>query len=246
MGLDVIRFLAVLLVLGSHLRMPDASPGWIAAWNQGGWVGVELFFVLSGFLVSSILFREHQKTGSIRFRRFLVRRGLKIYPAFWLMMGTTLAFALVSRSPIEPNRIWGEVLFVQNYLGSVWPHTWSLAVEEHFYLGLVVLFWYLTQRSRSTPFDSLPFVFLVITGLCHLFRIVDPYWMQDSVNARRGFWTHHRIDSLFFGVLIAYLVLYRSLNEKLRGIPSWALLGTGSVCLSHAFFRRDSSLGGIG
>jgi peptidoglycan/LPS O-acetylase OafA/YrhL len=88
-AIDILRALAVFLVLGRHM-IPVASagpsiPGYFAhsfttLWVRGGWIGVDLFFVLSGFLVSGLLFRGHQKFGVLSGKDFLIRRGLKIYP----------------------------------------------------------------------------------------------------------------------------------------------------------------------
>src|ERR1043165_9002825 len=86
-SLDVLRGVAVLLVIGCHLH-------YYRLWAKGGWCGVDLFFVLSGFLVSGLLFQEYKNTGTIQFRRFILRRGMKIWPAFYVFLfviGTFLA-----------------------------------------------------------------------------------------------------------------------------------------------------------
>jgi len=98
--LDALRALAVLLVIGRHLRIPySLSPEsgtrvFAELWQRGGWIGADLFFVLSGFLVSGLLFREHQQHGRVSLGRFFVRRGLKIYPAFYAFLAATLALRL--------------------------------------------------------------------------------------------------------------------------------------------------------
>src|SRR6185295_15310789 len=87
-GLDVLRGVAVLLVLFRHFDTPPeelmhpvrAVVMWL---NRVGWIGVDLFFVLSGFLVSGLLFEEYERHGTLRVGRFLVRRGFKIYPGFY-------------------------------------------------------------------------------------------------------------------------------------------------------------------
>src|SRR5438094_6288198 len=76
-SLDVLRCVAILLVLGCHV-------GHYRPWSKFGWIGVDLFFVLSGFLVSGLLFQEFKDRGGINFRRFILRRGLKIWPAFYV------------------------------------------------------------------------------------------------------------------------------------------------------------------
>src|SRR5882762_10148526 len=130
--LDVLRAFAILLVLGSHKETASI-------WMKTGWVGVDLFFVLSGFLVSGLLFSEYQKVGKLRIKRFLIRRGLKIYPPFYtLLLATVCLVAVLGNNSIPGKVLLSEGLFVQNYGPAFWGHTWSLAVEEHFYLLLAL------------------------------------------------------------------------------------------------------------
>src|SRR3954462_14107971 len=97
-SLDVLRGVAVLLVLFRHLELKAPTSRstelyhFVYTLQRGGWVGVDLFFVLSGFLVSGILFRQYQRDGHIRPIQFLIRRGFKIYPAFWALILVTLVW----------------------------------------------------------------------------------------------------------------------------------------------------------
>jgi len=187
-SLDVLRAVAMLLVLGRHAHWP--SDHWLcAAWNRGGWIGVDLFFVLSGFLISGLLFADRQKHGSIDWRRFYIRRALKIYPGFWLL----ILFAAFTYD-CNGIQIAGELLFVQNYAANVFASTWSLAVEEHFYL---ILPWLL----MALPSDRLPRVALLVGILLPLARLVNvaPFHAMTHI-----FPTHLRFDSLFFGVLLCH------------------------------------------
>src|SRR5439155_8723892 len=97
---------------------------------------------LSGFLISRLLFTEYQKHGALRIGRFLIRRGFKIYPAFYVMLAATVAItAYHSHLPHGYLvKVLTEAVYLQNYLPPVWGPTWSLAVEEHFYLLLAVAF----------------------------------------------------------------------------------------------------------
>src|SRR5687768_12956005 len=120
--LDVLRGAAVLLVLGRHLWPIEDGPEWFrqltALWYRGGWVGVDLFFVLSGFLVSGLVFREYQRGGSFSAGRFLARRAFKIYPAFYvLILVTLLVERFTDHPPVTRRTLFAELLFVQNYLG---------------------------------------------------------------------------------------------------------------------------------
>ena len=83
--IDVLRGLAIFLVLGRHvLHIPYTLPPFLLqfflVWRDIGWIGVDLFFVLSGFLVSGVLFKEYSETGRLRVGLFLIGRGMKIYP----------------------------------------------------------------------------------------------------------------------------------------------------------------------
>ena len=82
---------------------------------EAGWMGVDLFFVLSGFLVSGLIFREYQERGRLDIKRFLIRRGLKIYPGFYTLIGATVGIAVINRWNLPWKRIFSEVFFVQNY-----------------------------------------------------------------------------------------------------------------------------------
>src|SRR6187402_2932519 len=121
--LDFLRGLAVILVLFRHHAFINNT-------HNAGWIGVDLFFVLSGYLVSGLLFEEYMRTKHLRVGRFLWRRALKIYPAFWVMLLATLIVASFGFTPnISIDGLVGELFFIQNYVGNIWMHTWTLAVE---------------------------------------------------------------------------------------------------------------------
>ena len=91
MELDVLRGIAVIMVMGPHV------PAY-AVWTKvGGW-GVILFFVLSGFLISNLLFKEYARHSSIDIKRFYVRRALKVYPSFYLLLAATVIYCIVGKS----------------------------------------------------------------------------------------------------------------------------------------------------
>jgi len=181
--------------------------------TQVGWAGVDLFFVLSGFLISGLLFSEYKKRRSIGFKRFFIRRGLKIYPAFYVFLFLTeiVSYGVFHRVS-NPTRLLHDVFFVQNYEQGTWDHLWTLAVEEHFYIFLpvflVVLVW--VSSSRENPFGMLPWASFVIATGCVAFRAVSVY--SGTPNFHMTYTaTHERMDSLFFGVLLGYLRHFRPL-----------------------------------
>ena len=114
LGLDILRLAAVILTLGRHLHLPPGKNPILGAWQTGGWVGVDMFFVLSGFLVSGLLFKEFLRERRVDLKRFLIRRACKIYPAFYCLIAVTVAVQIWTHRPIGLRSLLGEVLFLQN------------------------------------------------------------------------------------------------------------------------------------
>ncbi len=235
LGLDLLRFVAVLLVVGRHLAEGIDEPSLIALWRRGGWVGVDLFFVLSGFLVSGLLFKEHAATGGVRAGRFLVRRAFRIYPAFWVFVLYGLLNGARHGIEIPPVRLLSELLFVQNYVPGLFGHTWSLAVEEHFYLGIAVLFPLLLRSRWRQDLSVIPFIYVASAALCLGLRIWTSVRVTEYSHLTHLFPTHLRLDSLMLGVAIAWGFHRGGLKERLAGVPSWALVLFGLLGLSPAF-----------
>jgi peptidoglycan/LPS O-acetylase OafA/YrhL len=235
LGLDLLRFLAILLVLGRHLNLTSHSNFFLNVWNCGGWVGVDLFFVLSGFLISSLLFKEYQRSGEINLKRFLFRRAFKIYPAFWVLILFYTSFLFFVNQPPSISQIAHELLFVQNYFPGFLGFSWSLAVEEHFYLSLAVLFSVLRKFKKNKMFDSIPIVFAVLSVGCLMLRIFYVGTADEFSFGKYSLYTHTRIDSLFFGVFISYLVHFKNFTQWLQNVPTLALIILGGLLLSPVF-----------
>ncbi|MGC2235019.1 MAG: acyltransferase [Pyrinomonadaceae bacterium] len=241
--IDFLRAIAVFLVIGNHMAVcPPEVSGFFnlvtGIWNQGGWVGVDLFFVLSGFLISGLLFREYKKYDRLNIKKFLVRRGFKIYPPFWFLIFTTLAIVLLSHE--KPYRLGflDEMLFIQNYEPSIWNHTWSLAVEEHFYIFLSLLFFVLLvvkKEKSGNPFTAIPWFFAAVAVVCLAFRLITAVYVPFEYGVHIC-QTHLRIDSLFFGVFLAYFWHFGNLSENKFLIKYKFFIGlTGAGLLLPAF-----------
>ena len=204
-ALDVVRGVAVLLVLFRHMQpCPAESSAWLngitTVLHRGGWVGVDLFFVLSGYLVSGLLFREWIKTEQVQAVRFLVRRGFKIYPGFFVLLAATLLYRTLKHYPLPTERVLGEWFFLQNYVGNLWEHTWSLAVEEHFYLLLTAGVAAMVRWKPDWMWKAWPWIFGFVALGCWLLRMMTSGVPFESLLMP----THLRIDSLLCGVLVAW------------------------------------------
>jgi peptidoglycan/LPS O-acetylase OafA/YrhL len=191
-SLDVLRGIAILLVLGHHF-------GSLAPWRRGGWMGVDLFFVLSGFLISGLLFSEHKRTGQIKFSRFFVRRGFKIYPPYFAFLLLTL--------PISAHHLgFQDLVFMQSYFQSFWGHLWSLSIEEHFYLALPLVLIVSYRLAPGTEFSWIPRFFpLAVIGCLIMRASVAP----DASFITVGSPTHLRFDSLFAGVVLSWFFHFK-------------------------------------
>lgn len=239
---DILRAVAILLVLLHHI-----PAHWISGlgdnvlsevfWRfyTGGWIGVDMFFVLSGFLVSGIYFREYQKTGSISIGNFLIRRGFKIYPTFYFYLLVTLLIALLTPFQVTLKQVLGEVLFIQNYHERIWGPTWSLAVEEHFYILLTLFFWGFRSILKENIFRYVPHLFVVIALLCLTFRIILNINHTEFNFAQQYQPTHLRVDSLMFGVLIAYFYYFKPHRLEFIEKRKYAILTVAALSLIPYF-----------
>ncbi len=137
-GLDTLRALALSLVLMYHYMVfvsHEETFGWVSV---VGWVGVDLFFVLSGYLIGNQIFSGMVQRKSISLTAFYVRRALRTWPLFWVIVAAYFLFP-ESMGGRTPPPLWRFLTFTQNYLlqpGTAFSHAWSLCIEEQFYLVL--------------------------------------------------------------------------------------------------------------
>ena len=233
--LDFLRGLAILMVLDYHAPVHWMSyPFFLLGFPNFGWAGVDIFFVLSGFLVGGLLIKEWRIQGGINSKRFLIRRGFKIWPQYYVFLGLLL---LTGHRTV--HELLGNLLNLQNYMGGV-PHTWSLAVEEHAYLLLAFgLAWAarVQVRMRSLAAALAALCLLMVVG-----RLVLAEYGYEVVNR-----THTRMEGILYGVLLAIAFHYRpALFRRLQGYRRlW--MATLLVSLLYLRFQRDtpwaSSLG---
>ncbi len=184
-----------------------------------GWAGVDIFFVLSGFLVGGLLMREWRQTRTIDARRFLIRRSFKIWPQYYVFLLVTLLTRHHSF-----HDLLGNFLNLQNYTSGGIPHTWSLAVEEHAYLLLTAAL-VLAARFRLRMRALLALFGAVAVGVpfLRLYLTLHGYVVWDR--------THTRIDGIAGGVILAVLFHFApsGFRRAQRLTPAWLALAAAAL-----------------
>jgi peptidoglycan/LPS O-acetylase OafA/YrhL len=177
--LDFLRGAAILLVFGRHPSFwPDNAGrmrGIADFWYNFGWTGVDLFFVLSGFLVGGLLLGEVRERGNANVSRFIFRRAFKIWPSYYALVLISIVLKAVEYGwRTSFTLYWPNLLHVQNdFGGGLLTHTWSLAVEEHFYLALPLLIFFLGSfGERGRKINLLPLIAISVMVSCLALRCI--------------------------------------------------------------------------
>lgn len=214
-GLDHLRAFAIVLVFFFHYYiLSDGEPEWLPGVASFGWTGVDLFFVLSGFLISSQLFLQIKEGQLISFKGFFIKRFFRIVPAFLATVGIYFCFPYFREKESLPA-IWRFLTFTQNFNLNLkdygtFSHCWSLCVEEHFYLFLpIILIFLQTFKLLSKSFWLLIGLFLF--GFAIRFYSFN-YLYLPKIGEENSwmYWykfiyypTYNRLDGLLVGVSIA-------------------------------------------
>ena len=241
-SLDGIRAVSVAIVFVAHAGLEKIIPGGF---------GVTCFFFLSGFLITTLLRREREKSGATNLKNFYMRRVIRIVPpmAITVIVSILLSMAGLFSDYWNWAGVFGNFIFVTNYMGVFgWtgpPGTgvlWSLAVEEHFYLLFPVVFaCCLVKRSPNKQALSLVFFCAVVL----VWRIVQVKYLHvletASSDPRTYFTTDSRLDSIAFGCILAIWnnpVLDRSRNGKPM---HWGWTIAGALAIVGTFAYRDEA-----
>ncbi len=209
--LDGLRALAVLAVMAYHLNIHRV---------QGGWVGVDVFFLLSGFLITSILLGEIDKRSNVRFGRFYARRAYRLAPALVAVLVVAVVASLLlpheqwSHPTIAglPYVIfyagnWALVFGVTNSLGLL-SHTWSLAVEEQFYLIWPAIMAVVLSRFKRREMVAYVLVGLVVVEGIYRFLLLS-HGIDGGNIWRIGSSLDTRSDGLLLGCALAFYLSAR-------------------------------------
>jgi peptidoglycan/LPS O-acetylase OafA/YrhL len=199
-GLDGVRGLAILLVLCSHSIIYTNAGGLTPHGLAAGSAGVAVFFVLSGYLITTLLLREEEREGTIDLASFYARRALRLFPALWLYLLVVFCIWLVGWLPEHPWHSFVTSLFyVRNLVGRghETDHLWSLAIEEQFYLLWPVFLCCVTARQRTRLW--------IVTGalvVITLWRVTAAHYGLASAGALY-IRTDFRGDAPLFGCALA-------------------------------------------
>lgn len=208
-GFDGLRALSVMLVIMSHAsiwtRLEITNPGVLATFSAHA--GVNVFFVLSGFLITNLLISEHKATGTISYRKFFMRRALRIFPLYFLAVTLLFIFDKTNLSKIPDCSFLFAYTYTLNFAPractfSSMSHFWSLAVEEHFYL-LWPLVFLLGKRIACT-------CALIFATVCLLAPPVLAGWFPGvSVNR----WTIPAAAPIAFGCIVAFIYTHHHVSN---------------------------------
>ena len=215
--------------------------------HRFGWVGVDLFFVLSGYLIGGQLFGQLQRSGQIRFGRFYARRALRILPAYFVVLAVYFSLPALREFPnISP--LWKFLLSVQNIGligGTSFSHAWSLAVEDQFYLLLPIVLLGLSRSRRAAVVTPI----LIFAGGLLLRAYLAHNLPGDAGGVSpRGYqlWIYYptwtRLDPLVFGVTLAAIETYRPRWwQVLTGFAPWLWLAAIGV-VAGALYLGEADL----
>jgi peptidoglycan/LPS O-acetylase OafA/YrhL len=243
-----LRAVAVVLVVLFHAHVPGLG---------GGYVGVDVFFVISGFVITQVLLREHASAGSTSLLRFWGRRARRIIPAATLVIIATVIASYIVLGPLGGNQAasdgrWASVFLVNfhfaadgtNYLSSlhasVLQNYWSLAVEEQFYLVYPIVF--LVVAGLSWRF-SLRARLGVVLGVVAIGSLVDSVIQTSNDPTAAYFLPYPRVWELALGGLMAVAaVALRRVPATIGAALSW--LGLISILLAASLFSSTTAYPG--
>jgi peptidoglycan/LPS O-acetylase OafA/YrhL len=198
-----LRVLGILLVVACHSVPTGDSSSLFTSFRSRLWIGMDLFFLLSGFLIGTILLHLLETKGISSFPRFYVRRLFRTLPLYYVCLAV-LAYKF-GLSPTQQDNLYKEILLVTNYpyrTDYVMPWSWSLSLEEHFYLVSPLLFWVMLRIPERYRLPSLAVLFFVPLIL----RLATDVTSAADFVSRVYTPTHVRFDPLIAGAFLAYAV----------------------------------------
>ena len=246
-ALDGVRGLAVLMVVIGHTQisfLPLDHAQAILDAIGGGFYGVDIFFVLSGFLITSLLLNERSARGGVWLGGFYARRALRLLPALYTLLAVYWAYSAITSAPLSPvarmsvasifyGNNWFQIFHPLNVAPAL-GHIWTLSVEEQFYLVWPASLLLLLRPRRGR---------LLVVAICALIAVVMAHrallWSDNGV----AVWmqlverSDTRVDSLLIGALAAVLWTRRMIPRRGLGV-----LAYGSIAVMAVIVGRYSLL----
>jgi peptidoglycan/LPS O-acetylase OafA/YrhL len=227
-GLDGLRAISAFLVVFYHAGL---------AFIPGG-LGVLAFFVISGFLITWLLLKEYEKYGDVSLKLFYIRRSLRIFPAFYMYWAGVVGILWLSHKRLVWPQAIASLLHVNNYYQAIngdpntaLSHTWSLGVEEQFYLLWPLAFvWMAGNRERLMKVLAAAIVVVWVHRLTLHFTGVDQGYIYEAFDTRA--------DHLLIGCLLAVTLRL----GKLPGLWKWLCANTGMPALTFALLIGSTIL----
>ena len=208
--LDGLRAVAIVMVTASHYLpyfLPASYQHYAA---MLGAPGVDVFFVISGFLITSLMLREWDRTGTLSLPAFYLRRCLRILPAYFCFLLVVFFFNRLGPLPVDHHAWWYLVTYTYNFnshlgIASI-GQVWSLCVEEHFYL-----LWPLTVLLLGIKRAPVALIVLIVVAAVLRFWLFSPTGIIDI-----DYFTFTRLDTIAVGCLLAY-AFRTSWIQRIRG-----------------------------
>lgn len=207
-GLDSLRSIAILLVLMYHYMVFVSDEASFGILSQIGWMGVDLFFVLSGYLIGNQIFKALKSGSGFSLSRFYIRRALRTLPNYYFVLALYFLFPLaLGGKAVTP--LWQFLSFTQNFdlrPGAAFSHAWSLCIEEQFYLILPVLALLLARLKQSVKAGW----WVLLGFMCTAVLLRSWAWRNvgtdfDEYYAHIYYASLGRFDELLPGVALAML-----------------------------------------
>ena len=240
-ALDVLRSLAILLVFSGHFAAEfHLPPGMGGAPVYYSWTGVDLFFVLSGFLIGLQLWKELKRTGTIRVGEFLLRRGFRIWPLYFSLAALLLLEVIFFGRPV--SGLLADVTFLSNYFHCQIGGGWSLSTEEQFYIITPVCLYFLARKVDAGWLWMVPAAGLTITIACRIWVVSHSPLPLRALQQVLYFPIHTHCDGLFSGLFLAWLTVFRprvlaSLRSALGCALAMAVTGVLLYAVNRLLFN---------
>ncbi len=225
--LDGLRFFAFLLVFIYHHILFSTIPC-LSFLFINGWIGVDLFFVLSSFLFTKLLIAEYKKNNTISFKKFYIRRIFRIWPIYFLSIVFSLSYIFLQHQEISKYigiRIIGMFTFSDNILSSIYgfnpmfsvSHLWTISYEEQFYICIPIIILLLVRSSTKTKVLSLMLTLIVFNTI--KFMLIANHITKLAILML----PITRFESIIFGIVMGFGgmdILLKKINQNILSVMS--------------------------